>query len=51
MLEAAKLLTEAKSEIEIVFIGDGQSKYYLEGRKESDNIDNLVFLPLMRKAE
>jgi glycosyltransferase involved in cell wall biosynthesis len=51
MLEAAKLLTEAKSEIEIVFIGDGQLKSYLEGRKESENIDNLVFLPLMPKTE
>lgn len=51
MLEAAKLLTEAKSEIKIVFIGDGQLKSYLEGRKESENIDNLVFLPLMRKTE
>ena len=51
MLEAAKLLTEAKSEIKIVFIGDGQLKAYLEGRKESENIDNLVFLPLMPKTE
>jgi glycosyltransferase involved in cell wall biosynthesis len=51
MLEAAKLLTEAKSEIKIVFIGDGQLKSYLEGRKESENIANLVFLPLMPKTE
>jgi glycosyltransferase involved in cell wall biosynthesis len=51
MLEAAKLLTESKSEIKIVFIGDGQLKAYLEGRKESENIDNLVFLPLMPKTE
>jgi glycosyltransferase involved in cell wall biosynthesis len=51
MLEAAKLLTEAKSEIKIVFIGDGQLKTYLEERKESENIDNLVFLPLMPKTE
>ena len=51
MLEAAKLLTDAKSEIKIVFIGDGQLKSYLEGRKESENIDNLVFLPLMPKTE
>jgi glycosyltransferase involved in cell wall biosynthesis len=51
MLEAAKLLTAAKSEIKIVFIGDGQLKSYLEGRKVSENIDNLVFLPLMPKTE
>ncbi len=51
MLEAAKLLTEAKSEFKIVFIGDGQLKSYLEGRKESENIDNFVFLPLMPKTE
>ena len=51
MLEAAKLLTEARSDIKVVFIGDGQLKTYLEGRKESENIDNLVFLPLMPKTE
>lgn len=51
MLEAAKLLTEAKSEIKVVFIGDGQLKAYLEGRKVSENIDNLLFLPLMPKTK
>ncbi len=51
MLEAAKLLTDAKSKINIVFVGDGQLKSYLEGRKESENIDNLVFLPLMSKTK
>ncbi len=51
MLEAAKSLTEAKSEIKIVFIGDGQLKSFLEERKESENIDNLVFLPLMPKTQ
>ncbi len=51
MLEAAQLLTEAKSEIKIVFIGDGQLKSYLEARKVSENIDNLLFLPLMPKTE
>ncbi len=51
MLEAAKLLTEAGSEVKIVFIGDGQLKSYLEERKETDSIDNLLFLPLMPKTE
>lgn len=51
MLEAAKLLTEAKSEVKIVFIGDGQLKSYLETRKVSENIDNLLLLPLMPKTE
>ncbi len=51
MLEAAKLLTEVKSEIKIVFIGDGQLKSFLEVRKESEDIHNLVFLPLMPKTE
>ena len=51
MLEAAKLLTEAKSEVKIVFIGDGQLKAYLAGRKEYECIDNLLFLPLMPKTE
>jgi glycosyltransferase involved in cell wall biosynthesis len=51
MLEAAKLLTEAKSVIKIVFIGDGQLKSYVERRKESESFDNLVFLPLMPKTE
>jgi glycosyltransferase involved in cell wall biosynthesis len=51
MLAAAKLLTESKSEIKIVFIGDGQLKSCLEARKESENIANLVFLPLMPKTE
>ena len=51
MLEGAKLLTEAKSEVKIVFIGDGQLKSYLETRKVSENIDNLLFLPLMPKTE
>lgn len=51
MLEAAKLLTEAKSDIKMVFVGDGQLKSYLQERKAAEGIDNLFFLPLMPKTE
>ena len=51
MVEAAKLLTEVKSNIKIVLIGDGQLKKSLELRKKLEKIDNLVFLPLMPKTK
>jgi glycosyltransferase involved in cell wall biosynthesis len=51
MVEAAKLLTEAKSNIKIVLIGDGQLQKSLELRKKLEKIDNLIFLPLMPKTQ
>jgi len=42
LVEAAKFLTEAKSNIKIVLIGDGQLQKSLELRKKLEKIDNLI---------
>ena len=50
MFDAAKLLKEMnRSDIKIVWIGDGQLKGHFEKRKIKENVDNLIILDLMPK--
>jgi len=51
MVEAAKHLTLMGSEMKIAFIGDGQLSELVKQRKENENIENLVLIPLMPKSE
>lgn len=50
MFDAAKLLKEMnRSDIKIVWIGDGQLKGHFEKRRIKENVDNLIILDLMPK--
>ncbi len=50
MFNAAKLLKQMnRSDIKIVWIGDGQLKAHFEKRKVEEQVDNLIILDLMPK--
>lgn len=52
MFEAAKLLKEMnRSDIKIVWIGDGQQKSHFLKRKLDEQVDNLIIIDLMPKKE
>ena len=51
MLDAAKELTKIQSDFKIVLIGDGQLKEELVRRKLNEQIDCIVFIPLLPKTE
>ncbi len=51
MYESAMQLTQCKSSMKIVMIGDGQLKANLQNRKEIEGNENLVLLPLMPKKD
>jgi len=51
LLEAAKLLAQAgRSDIHILFIGEGQLKQALKAQVVRENIANVLFLDLMPKS-
>jgi glycosyltransferase involved in cell wall biosynthesis len=52
MFEAAKLLTQmGRSDIKIVWIGDGQLKAHFTDKKKDGGIDNLIILDLIPKKD
>lgn len=51
MYESAMQLTQSKSSMKIVMIGDGQLKSELQSRKEIEGNENLILLPLMPKKD
>jgi glycosyltransferase involved in cell wall biosynthesis len=51
MYESAMQLTQCKSSMKIVMIGDGQLKSDLQNRKEIEGNENLVLLHLMPKKD
>lgn len=52
MYDAAKILKEkGRSDIKIVWIGDGQLKDYFAKKKVEEGLDNLILMDLMPKSE
>lgn len=52
MFEAAKLLNRmGRSDIKIVWIGDGQLKAHFTDKKKEEGIDNLIILDLIPKKD